>query len=154
MSSDCKSRRRENKGSEEVDRISNLPDEVIHEILALLNSPQEAAKSSILSSTWFRLWRSYPILEFHDTHFKSTQSVKGFVSTAREKFSRRSDGTLIPMKAVRIKFNVQKKWPLEICSAFLDDMLELVANRSHPPQEIDIAAEFHKNIGRTLNFNV
>ncbi|CAI0377619.1 unnamed protein product [Linum tenue] len=167
MSSDCKRRLWETNGSgetiqirtaagdgeEEVDRISHLPDEVVHEILALLRSPKEAAKASILSQRWFKLWRSYPILEFHDTQFESTQSVKRFVDAAKEKFSRRSGDTLISMKAVRIKFNGEKKWPVEICSALLDDMLELAANRSPPPQEINITAVFDINSDRVPNFD-
>ncbi|CAL1353626.1 unnamed protein product [Linum trigynum] len=166
MSSDCKRRRPETNGSgettqirtaaddgeEEADRISHLPGEVIHEILALLESPKEAAKASILSSRWFKLWRSYPILEFRDTQIESTQSVKGFVVAAKEKFSRRSGDTLISMEAVRIKFNSRKEWPVEICSALLDDMLELVANRSPPPQKIDITADVDKNMDRFFNF--
>lgn len=47
----------------EVDRISNLPDEIIAVIFDSL-SLREAARTSILSSRWLYLWKHTPILNF------------------------------------------------------------------------------------------
>ncbi|CAN0892381.1 F-box/FBD/LRR-repeat protein At1g16930, partial [Linum grandiflorum] len=50
---------------EQKDRISNLPDEIIHEIFAGLRSTKQPAQLTILSKRWSHLWRSYPILDFN-----------------------------------------------------------------------------------------
>ncbi|CAL1397838.1 unnamed protein product [Linum trigynum] len=46
------------------DRISQLPEEIIHSILNRLKSPEEAAGTSVLSRRWLQLWRRYPFFEF------------------------------------------------------------------------------------------
>ncbi|CAN0864586.1 F-box protein At5g03100 [Linum grandiflorum] len=47
------------------DLISELPDEVIHCILRLIESPKQAAKTIALSKRWRSVWRSYPVVAFH-----------------------------------------------------------------------------------------
>ncbi|CAN1266978.1 Putative F-box/LRR-repeat protein At3g58880 [Linum perenne] len=47
-----------------VDRISELPEEIIHGILARLDSHESAARTSILSKRWLRLWSTFPFVEF------------------------------------------------------------------------------------------
>ncbi|CAI0377618.1 unnamed protein product [Linum tenue] len=154
MSSDCNRRRLETipaaavGGEKEVDRISELPDEIIHRILSLVDPQKEAAKASVLSHGWSKLWRSYPILEFHNTQFDSTESAERFAAAASEKFSRS-----IAVEAVRIKFTRRKKWGVKFCSAFLDNMLDLAAKRSPSPQEIDIEAEFDRKTYSHFNFD-
>ncbi|CAL1353619.1 unnamed protein product [Linum trigynum] len=79
MSSNFKRRRLETipiGGEKEVDRISKLPDEIIHRILARVESQKEAAKASVLSQRWSKLWQSYPILDFDNIQFDSTQSTE------------------------------------------------------------------------------
>ncbi|CAN0877107.1 hypothetical protein LINGRAHAP2_LOCUS11689 [Linum grandiflorum] len=49
-----------------ADRISELPEEIIHLILGSLTSHNEAARTSILSRRWLSLWRSYPVVECKD----------------------------------------------------------------------------------------
>ncbi|CAN0896205.1 hypothetical protein LINGRAHAP2_LOCUS18340 [Linum grandiflorum] len=49
-----------------VDRISQLPVEIIHIILQSLDSHKSAARTSILSRTWLHLWTTYPYVEFMD----------------------------------------------------------------------------------------
>ncbi|CAN0876993.1 F-box/FBD/LRR-repeat protein At5g22660, partial [Linum grandiflorum] len=43
------------------DRISELPDEIIHRILGGLDTHESAARTCILSSRWLHLWNSYPV---------------------------------------------------------------------------------------------
>ncbi|CAN1852420.1 F-box/LRR-repeat protein 25 [Linum perenne] len=57
-----------------VDRISELPDEIIHLILQSLRPHKLAARTSILSGRWLHLWRSYPEVEFHDFDHMNFQS--------------------------------------------------------------------------------
>ncbi|CAN0877112.1 Putative F-box/FBD/LRR-repeat protein At3g49030 [Linum grandiflorum] len=47
-----------------VDRISELPDEILHLILRSLNTHEEAGRSSILSRRWLHLWSTYPVVDF------------------------------------------------------------------------------------------
>ncbi|KAL6896788.1 hypothetical protein ACP4OV_007360 [Aristida adscensionis] len=47
-----------------VDRITALPDELLHAILALLPSTAEAARTSVLSRRWRRVWTRVPALTF------------------------------------------------------------------------------------------
>ncbi|CAL1414600.1 unnamed protein product [Linum trigynum] len=83
-------------GEEEVDRISELPDDVIHKILTRVEPSKKAAKTSVLSQRWANLWRSYPVLEFHDTQFATKKSAKRFAAAAKKKFGcSSSDDTLI-----------------------------------------------------------
>ncbi|CAI0389408.1 unnamed protein product, partial [Linum tenue] len=72
-------------GEQETDRISQLPDEIIHKILARVEPSKEDAKTSVLSQRWADLWQSYPVLEFHDTQFPSIQSAKRFAESATKK---------------------------------------------------------------------
>ncbi|CAN0877117.1 hypothetical protein LINGRAHAP2_LOCUS11697 [Linum grandiflorum] len=55
-----------------VDRISELPDEIINLIVRSLPSHEEVARTSILSRRWLKLWlsNSYPVVEFHGRRFQ------------------------------------------------------------------------------------
>ncbi|CAN0877108.1 hypothetical protein LINGRAHAP2_LOCUS11690 [Linum grandiflorum] len=49
-----------------TDRISELPEEIIHLILGSLTSHNEAARTSTLSRRWLSFWRTYPVVECMD----------------------------------------------------------------------------------------
>ncbi|CAL1397832.1 unnamed protein product [Linum trigynum] len=69
------------------DRISQIPDEIIHTILCCLNSPEAAAKTSVLSRRWLHLWRSFPHVEFQLS--KQNQSrFRSFVESTSAKLLR------------------------------------------------------------------
>lgn len=48
----------------EEDRISRLPDELIHKIFSFLDAKQ-AVRTSILSKRWKLVWTTLPFLTFH-----------------------------------------------------------------------------------------
>ncbi|KAM1358498.1 hypothetical protein TB2_045467 [Malus domestica] len=50
--------------TEARDRISDLPDEILHEIFSLV-PVKSVAKNSALSRTWSRLWATLPVLDFN-----------------------------------------------------------------------------------------
>ncbi|KAL5767471.1 hypothetical protein ACOSP7_014076 [Xanthoceras sorbifolium] len=52
-----------------VDRISELPEPILHRILSLLPVKQ-IGQTSILSKTWKRAWCTFPVFEFDNTIFK------------------------------------------------------------------------------------
>nr|XP_043629881.1 F-box/LRR-repeat protein At5g02910-like [Erigeron canadensis] len=58
-----KSRRSNAPREEDVCRISNLPDPILHLILSGLESTEEAIRTSILSKRWRDLWTSAPSLD-------------------------------------------------------------------------------------------
>ncbi|CAN0928266.1 F-box/FBD/LRR-repeat protein At1g16930 [Linum grandiflorum] len=72
------------------DRLSNLPDEVIHDILARLKSSKQPARLAILSKRWNRLWRSYPAIDFNYNEYErpiTVRSLHPFLTAAAKKFS-------------------------------------------------------------------
>ncbi|CAI9274882.1 unnamed protein product [Lactuca saligna] len=62
-----------------VDRLSSLPDDLIHKILSFI-SLRQAIELSVLSSRWRFIWTSLPYLNFNEPH-SSPHSLK-FVSNA------------------------------------------------------------------------
>ena len=54
---------------ESMDRISQLPDHVIHHILSQLRNVKDAIRTSILSKRWRALWYSFSILIFDERRF-------------------------------------------------------------------------------------
>ncbi|KAF8365068.1 hypothetical protein HHK36_032929 [Tetracentron sinense] len=57
-----------------VDRISGLPDFVLHQILSLLPM-QEAVKTGVLSKRWEHLWASVSDLDFINSYVKADSYV-------------------------------------------------------------------------------
>ncbi|KAK2990256.1 hypothetical protein RJ640_014708 [Escallonia rubra] len=51
-----------------MDRISQLPELILHHILSFLPT-KEAARTSALSKTWLSAWSTNPILDFDQTYF-------------------------------------------------------------------------------------
>ncbi|KAH7840439.1 hypothetical protein Vadar_016982 [Vaccinium darrowii] len=49
--------------SDNVDRISQLPEPIIHHILSLLPT-EDAVCTSFLSKTWRRMWSTFPVIDF------------------------------------------------------------------------------------------
>ncbi|CAN1173412.1 hypothetical protein LINPERHAP2_LOCUS30663 [Linum perenne] len=47
------------------DRISDLPEGIVHCILRRLQTPEQAGRTIILSRRWQSIWQSYPFVEFH-----------------------------------------------------------------------------------------
>ncbi|KAJ0014287.1 hypothetical protein Pint_19738 [Pistacia integerrima] len=48
-----------------LDRISALPDEILHHILSFV-SPKQAVRTSVLSKSWKEMWHTCPILVLDD----------------------------------------------------------------------------------------
>ncbi|CAN1843625.1 Putative F-box/FBD/LRR-repeat protein At4g03220 [Linum perenne] len=57
-------KRRKSNAAEIKDRISELPDEILHCILRRLQSKEQAAQTIAISKRWVSVWRSYPIVEY------------------------------------------------------------------------------------------
>ncbi|CAN6342628.1 unnamed protein product [Urochloa humidicola] len=57
------------------DRISTLPDEILHAILIRLASVPAAARTSVLSRRWRRVWNSMPELDFGGIPGSATTAI-------------------------------------------------------------------------------
>ncbi|CAN1151456.1 F-box/FBD/LRR-repeat protein At5g56420 [Linum perenne] len=69
-----------------VDRISQLPDEIIHLILQNLDSYKSVARTSILSRRWGQLWRSYPVVEVDVDHYRKRINLKKLADATSKRF--------------------------------------------------------------------
>ncbi|KAK4846306.1 hypothetical protein QYF36_015596 [Acer negundo] len=61
------------------DRLSNLPDSIIHEVLSRLDNTKEAVKTCILSKNWTHHWTYVHSLSFHYKSFKTGMAFEEFV---------------------------------------------------------------------------
>ncbi|XP_073152132.1 putative F-box/FBD/LRR-repeat protein At5g22610 [Henckelia pumila] len=77
------------------DRISHLPDHLLHDILSLLSN-EAAAKTSILSKHWNSVWNSFPILVFDEYEFsKNHRKVKAnFCDSVDRTIQRRYENSI------------------------------------------------------------
>ncbi|CAN1176165.1 F-box/LRR-repeat protein 25 [Linum perenne] len=102
---------------QQEDRISNLPDVVIHDILSRLPSSKQPAKLAMLSERWAHIWRSYPIIDFDSCEWTRTTGIKKklkkFLAATRVKYSDMKHVT-----AVRITLRYSTWEP-----AFVDELL-------------------------------
>ncbi|XP_074282048.1 uncharacterized protein LOC141606703 isoform X1 [Silene latifolia] len=57
-----------------VDRISELPDFILHTILLMLDT-KEAGRASVLSKRWYVAWSSIPDLVFHSHYFNVDEGI-------------------------------------------------------------------------------
>ncbi|OMO70775.1 hypothetical protein COLO4_28499 [Corchorus olitorius] len=81
------------ESGEDLDRISNLTDELIHKIMSFMN-PKYAVQTCVLSKRWESLWKSLPYLDFNLKNFPfkgvpfpwEDQNLKGFYSKAITSF--------------------------------------------------------------------
>ncbi|XP_071695729.1 F-box/FBD/LRR-repeat protein At1g16930-like [Rutidosis leptorrhynchoides] len=63
----------------EIDRLSNLPEELIHKILSLM-STKHVVQTSALSSRWKYTWTSMPYLDFSSNDFAELLIFSKFVT--------------------------------------------------------------------------
>ncbi|CAN1751737.1 F-box/FBD/LRR-repeat protein At4g00160 [Linum perenne] len=77
---------------EAEDRISELPDEILHKILWNVTSSKQVTKTSVLSRRWQSLWGTYPDVEFDKEEYGGrhgsiiTAAFHKFVDASIEKF--------------------------------------------------------------------
>ncbi|CAN1229914.1 F-box/FBD/LRR-repeat protein At5g53840 [Linum perenne] len=85
---------------EQVDRISELPDEIVHSILRCIPCYKEIARTSLLSRRWRYLYGSYPFVESDFT--LSTIQFRKLSEATMKRFSRHK---LLRMKSLKIFVN-------------------------------------------------
>ncbi|KAG0542250.1 hypothetical protein BDA96_02G086900 [Sorghum bicolor] len=71
-----------------VDRLSALPDELLHVILSFLPAPL-VVQTSLLSRRWRRLWRSTPLIKIHEQEFVISSKIR--TNTLEERWAKFED---------------------------------------------------------------
>ncbi|TVU14395.1 hypothetical protein EJB05_37860, partial [Eragrostis curvula] len=75
------------RGHDDVDRLSALPDALLHSIISSLPAWQ-AVQTSVLSRRWRYLWRSTPCLDVDGDRFTSSKSTAAGASWLSNKLSK------------------------------------------------------------------
>ncbi|KAF5798540.1 putative leucine-rich repeat domain superfamily, F-box-like domain superfamily [Helianthus annuus] len=71
-----------------MDRISELPESIIHHILSFCSVDGDLVRMSVLSKTWFHLTASFPVLNFYmgDFEFRSRESFFKYIEYTTSRF--------------------------------------------------------------------
>ncbi|CAN1124002.1 F-box/FBD/LRR-repeat protein At2g04230 [Linum perenne] len=70
-----KSSAKSTAAGEQEDRISKLPDEILHSVLRCIPSAKATARTSLLSRRWRHLQDSYPVVEYYETRLDRFQKL-------------------------------------------------------------------------------
>ncbi|CAI0438611.1 unnamed protein product [Linum tenue] len=78
-------------GLEAVDRVSNLPDCILHHVLSFLDTGA-MVRTSLVSKRWRCLWKDVPVLNFMGSHFSDMSNFREHVGKL---LSLRSDSAAV-----------------------------------------------------------
>ncbi|CAN1770569.1 F-box/FBD/LRR-repeat protein At1g16930 [Linum perenne] len=70
------------RGERRVDRLSNLPDSVLHHILSFL-STKSAVQTTVLSRRWRCVWKHVSVIDIRGDSFKYNQSLFRLISDCK-----------------------------------------------------------------------
>ncbi|KAL1803113.1 hypothetical protein ACET3Z_031760 [Daucus carota] len=115
------------------DRLSSLPDELIHQILSFLGTRQ-AVQTSILSKRWKRMWTSLPVLSFdgYDQLFPYNHS--GIIRFIDHVLENRDQDTHVSC----FKFLAVYPFPPNFVRRLINYTID------HNVEELDIDFQFHR----------
>ncbi|CAN1264580.1 F-box/LRR-repeat protein At5g02910 [Linum perenne] len=96
------------------DLISELPEEIIHQVLRHIASPAKAARTTALSRRWRSVWSCYPVLKFRHSDLprptvdKRLENFKKFVEASMERGTfneeETGDNTINPTNIDHLKY--------------------------------------------------
>ncbi|CAN1264557.1 F-box/FBD/LRR-repeat protein At4g00160 [Linum perenne] len=109
---------------EAEDRISELPDEILHKILCDIISSKQVAKTSVLSRRWQSLWGTYPDVKFDKADIIAA-AFQNFVDASIEKFALNSQ---LSMRTLDITIDCVQSEPYR--SLPLERLLKLASARN------------------------
>ncbi|CAN1751609.1 F-box/FBD/LRR-repeat protein At4g00160 [Linum perenne] len=116
---------------EAEDRISELPDEILHKILCDIISSKQVAKTSVLSRRWQSLWGTYPDVKFDKAEYGGRHgsiiaaAFQNFVDASIEKFALNSQ---LSMRTLDITIDCVQSEPYR--SLPLERLLKLASARN------------------------
>ncbi|XP_054791355.1 putative F-box/FBD/LRR-repeat protein At1g78760 [Prosopis cineraria] len=133
------------------DRISSLPDPLLHHILSFLPIKEAISKSLILSKRWRELGLSMPALDIHDTGFSRPDGFIQFVDAVLflsdpkpiNMFRLKCEKLKVPLIRINMWINSlinRKVEHLELCFSYLNS-----------PSHVDVpACIFHSSTIKVL----
>ncbi|CAN0914417.1 hypothetical protein LINGRAHAP2_LOCUS28560 [Linum grandiflorum] len=130
------------------DRISRLPDQILHCIIRRLDHSKEAGQTITLSKQWRRVWHSYPVVHFDLYSRNSRSDLEKFSDSTIARFSRDS---LLGMETLKLQPIVYEQGAIS-CPA-VEQLLDLALERK--AQEIEvIVSSFYYCLGLRLPYRV
>ncbi|XP_076887816.1 F-box/LRR-repeat protein 25-like [Bidens hawaiensis] len=121
-----------------MDRITQLPDLIIHYILSCINgSPEELVRMSVLSKPWLHLTASFPLLYFKIDDFKSRETFFKYLDYTTSRFCRQDVVTASTLKLVT---DIHEQAEIDI----VNRCLELVFKKGVKALEIDVPRWFYR----------
>ena len=133
-----------------LDRISQLPEHILHHILFFM-PPKDAARTSTLSMTWRQAWNSLPRSDFR---FSSRNSYYSYVSEEEKaefveetgQFIKSVDEALLPLreqKKIIQRFSLNMSLCDAIYDSCIDNWIELVNGNHIEMLDLDILSMIH-----------
>lgn len=116
----------------ENDRISSLPDDLIHKILSVIGIKQ-AIETSVLSSKWRFIWTSMSNLNFSSEDFRTLPEFSQFVTHV---LSRRNN--LADIFSIKLRFRG------DVSEEFVKQIMNYAF--SHNIQQLDVACLLENDI--------
>ncbi|XP_075665365.1 putative F-box/FBD/LRR-repeat protein At5g56810 [Castanea sativa] len=130
-----KQKRRNLDGVDALDRISQLPEHIIHHILFLMPH-KDAARTTVLSKSWKQVWNSLPRYDFKFCDGTYYDNSPAHFEKKIEKFVRSVDEDLLPLHEHRTTIQIVQQFRLRmtLChhkyASCIDNWIEL-ANWNH-----------------------
>ncbi|KAL4625894.1 hypothetical protein ACB092_05G058200 [Castanea dentata] len=121
-----------------LDRISQLPEHIIHHILFFM-PPKDASRTSTLSMTWRQAWNSLPRSD------SDSQEKAEFVEKT-EQFIKSVDEALLPLreqKKIIQRFSLRMNLCDAIYDSCIDNWIELVHGNHIETLDVDILSMIH-----------
>ncbi|OMO80261.1 hypothetical protein CCACVL1_13046 [Corchorus capsularis] len=114
-----------------VDRISNLPDALLHQILSFLPTKTVVA-TSVLSKRWVSVWTSVPALDFQDSDIcrSCPEAMMNFMEFVYNTFLLNKSGSI-----ERFRLHCNLSYGLSCVNKWIC----FTVNRGMQLQEVDIA---------------
>ncbi|KAI7753607.1 hypothetical protein M8C21_000668, partial [Ambrosia artemisiifolia] len=101
----------------EMDRISHLPDSIVHHILSFANTPAHLVRMSLLSKTWFHLTASNPILVFDIHDFASPDCFFKYVEYTISRFCHHNIN--VPAHTLNLRATIHNPAELDVVNRCL-----------------------------------
>ncbi|CAN1123588.1 F-box/FBD/LRR-repeat protein At1g51370, partial [Linum perenne] len=119
------------------DRISELPDGVLHSIIHCLQSPDQEAQTIAISRRWETLWRSYPIVEFE--LYKTENCNRDFQKFAEATINRFTRDSLLRMKILKISMDgIIDEDTFALYSPLVEQLVDLASRRKAEEVSINV----------------
>ncbi|CAL1352071.1 unnamed protein product [Linum trigynum] len=113
--------------SQGIDRMSYLPDNILHHILSLLDT-KSLVQTSLLSKRWGRVWKEVPVLNFSNVCFKCSSSFEEHVIKI---LSLRSDSAAVSRVNFKVWSWIDCQYAFSCSTDLFDRVMKYAASNGH-----------------------